>query len=251
MSLDGTVQDVVRLRLDDAWSGAPGERGWDDFSMSQWTPSLTPDRQRVVLFDSDAGEARAWRLADGEEAHRWPFVEDDPHCGVAPYADGLVFHSASGGGLAAFEAGRSALRTVVSPRIGGSCLLWASEALGGRAHNFPVLGTATDSWTWWWRELLLAPLLVGLSGLLIAVRRRRRADPELAASFVAFSGRAGGGVATSPLRDARDDLSTDVPARAAARGLAERRTTWGATGVPVADWPPVRQRWRPRCSRSS
>ncbi len=64
-------------------------------------------------------------------------------------------------------------RTVTSPRVGGTCLVWASKALDGSPRGGTLLETTTGWWTWWWRELLLGSLALALAAV-AAVRRMVR-----------------------------------------------------------------------------
>jgi hypothetical protein len=54
-----------------------------------------------------------------------------------------------------------------------TCIMWASDAIGGDPHGSPF-GLATEWWTWWWRELTLGGLFVvaGALGVVNVLRRR-------------------------------------------------------------------------------
>ncbi|HEX6231868.1 MAG TPA: hypothetical protein VFZ63_01960 [Jiangellaceae bacterium] len=57
------------------------------------------------------------------------------------------------------------------PGIGSYCITWASDAISGERRG-GLFGLSTAWWTWWWREIVVGLLLVGLP---LAVCYRRRA----------------------------------------------------------------------------
>ncbi len=174
IGLDDTVRRTVRLRPVAPWGGVESASGWGSFRPSQWSASVTPDRQHIVLYDDNTGEGRLMRLSDGAEVEAWEVTGQASACGVTAYTGGVVVSRSEEQILSALDvSGAEPARTVVSPRLGGRCLVWATDALAGEARGGQLFGTSTQAWTWWWRELLLGAMAMAMA-VAVVVRRRRR-----------------------------------------------------------------------------
>ena len=64
--------------------------------------------------------------------------------------------------------------SVISPRVGPSCVMWASDALAGRPTGPHPFGLSTATWTWWWQEIAAGAAAVLLGMVLLVTARARR-----------------------------------------------------------------------------
>jgi hypothetical protein len=161
-----------------------GVASWLD-SVSQWTGSLSPDGKQVALVNdaSSSEEVRVFSVETGRELWTSPIpdqIATPCSVGWADYHVVAPLHR-PGDILATqrLSAERDMTLSLVSPRVGGTCVMWAADAIGGRARGGWLLRTQAATWTWWWREWLLgAALVAGLFWLLFwAPPRARRRRP--------------------------------------------------------------------------
>jgi hypothetical protein len=149
-------------------------------SLSQWSWTVSPAGNRL-LFMPDMVEAPSavatYSLADGSMLTRAPAPDTQEACpGGWAGATPIVPEVANGDIAETVTANReSTVLSVADPALGSHCVVWAQSALAGTAHA-GIFGTATASWTWWWREALAtvgALALAVVVGRLVGLRRSR------------------------------------------------------------------------------
>ena len=157
-TLDGTESRTVPLRFDTPWQADDGP--------NQWSAVTSPDGEEVLIMEergSDDAVVHRFSLRDGTEVGTTVTVSIPPACG-AGWADSTPAvatfdYTADNAATAMIDDGKARPIVVVEPGENVLCLVWASDALTGRAHG-GLLGLATGWWSWWWRETLLALLMV-------------------------------------------------------------------------------------------
>jgi hypothetical protein len=171
--LDGAVRHTVMLHPNSPWLG--------DFG-SQWAATISPDAGEVLVIDESSGEGaiRRFALADGRETAPPMSIPDlampcgADWAGSEPTVQGYD-HSAGAAFTAVWRGGEFRTAVTVEPGVGARCLVWASDALSGKAHG-SFLGTTTAWWSWWLREIAAAlGLAAAATGALLSRRRFRRA----------------------------------------------------------------------------
>lgn len=144
--------------------------------VSQWSPSLSPDGDLLVLTSHPprgGGSLVSVSMRTGREVARVPlpdewvasclptFRDDEV---LIPTFSGEEFTAANGVVLADPDGDPVVL---ADPRIHGGCSVWAARAIAGDEHlgfSGRVFGTSETWWMWRWRELAAA-LLLFVAGL--------------------------------------------------------------------------------------
>ena len=172
----------VRLRAAEPWRD----------TLNQWSASVSPSGEQVAISEHDAGSARVRRFSLETGLEVQPVLTStgiyEP-CGLAWAGSAVVVPKHLRGVLLVERlrpkgsATVRVTRSVVSSRVGGQCIVWASDAIGGSARGGWVFGTQTATWTWWWREWLLGAAALIAAPLAWAfwirrIRRRRRQSFE-------------------------------------------------------------------------
>jgi hypothetical protein len=152
--------------------------GTAGLSVNQWSGVVSPDGERMAVVTEEGlanGVVRQHSLANGARAAADVQVDVFTPCGPAWGGDRLVVptYGSPGDVLAREVVGPEAARfTTVAGSIGGSCLIWAADAVAGPPRGGGLLGAGTHPLLWWWRELLL--VAVAAAGLIVLLVRRRR-----------------------------------------------------------------------------
>src|SRR5262245_13716063 len=169
-ALDGTEVRRLPLRFGTPWQSDDGP--------NQWSAVTSPDGQELLIME-DRGMSetvvRRFSLRDGAELAPTVPVSIPPACGAgwAGSTPTVPTLNADNAATALIDDGQVRPIVVVEPGEDVLCLIWASEALTGRAHG-GLLGLATGWWSWWWREIVLALLAVTMLRVLLQHARRRR-----------------------------------------------------------------------------
>ena len=163
----GSTRDV-RLQLDAPWQGNP------DLLLA----SVSPDGSRVLLVEDAAGPggaatARLFSLADGEE--REGRAVQDMARGCTPTwlgPDPVIPTRADTATSTVVTAAGPRPLVAVHHRMQSTCLELTPAALEAGPHR-ALLGTRTNTWTWYWQPALA--LVLGMIGLTwLAWRTTRR-----------------------------------------------------------------------------
>jgi hypothetical protein len=198
----GTAFELQTWRAGGDWTptgiviSVPGYAA--DRGIDQFTGSISPDATRLAIavqtatsdsvvevrtYDLPSGGSVSWREADPTtERVDTGDVSVPRREGSCPmvWQSGLPLTQLFGadpdatGGLELrrwLPSGSSQPVTVAEDRVGGRCMLWATEALEG-SPTWSPFGTSTGWLTWWWREGVLGLVVVG--GLLVVWRARAR-----------------------------------------------------------------------------
>ena len=172
---DGTVARRIDLTVDLALSRTLGDG---------WHASISPDATRLALADDLEEVAAIVHLfslegSSGDDFAPVPVPAVSGSCPIAWVADTPVMTVRDGSdGTTSTLLAESPLPepiTVVESSSDTRCLLWAESALeGGPQHA--LWGTSTGWFTWWWRELTAALLVLLALGWLV-IRTHRRDAP--------------------------------------------------------------------------
>ena len=172
---DGTVAHTIDLTVDLALSRTLGDG---------WHASISPDATRLALADDLEEVAAIVHLfslegSSGDEFAPVPVPAVSGSCPIAWVANTPVMTVRDGSdGATSTLLAESPLRdpiTVVESSSDTRCLMWAGSALeAGPQHA--LWGTSTGWFTWWWRELTAALLVLLALGWLV-VRTHRRDAP--------------------------------------------------------------------------
>jgi len=166
----------------------------EPMELSQWSASVSRDAGFMALtqeVDGLQGVVVRVALPSGRQVERSDVIPDAMlgSCQASWRGEQALVPTATGdestelSGLALVDSGVAAV-VLADPRLQVGCSMWATEALEGdveRGLSGRVFGTSQTWWSWRWREVTAAVLLViGAVGLAWPRRRRTSETPDSA-----------------------------------------------------------------------